>query len=155
MTAGPLSVTGALALVESRVARLASGYRGDLRPGDRMLEVPARTLSLGATWSAARWTATWSASRASDWINYDGLALGAALASGTATPGDFAGPQLRAYWREYPGVTRVRGTLSYRLRAGTSLDVAGDNLLDRQRGEPDNVTVLPGRTVTAGLRAEF
>jgi len=33
--------------------------------------------------------------------------------------------------------------------------VTGTNLLDRQQGEPDNATVLPGRTVTAGVRATF
>jgi iron complex outermembrane receptor protein len=153
--AGALAVTGSLALVDSRVARLASGYRGDLRPGDRMLEVPARTMSLAATWTSARWSTTWGAARASDWINYDGLALGAALAGGTAAPRDFVGAQLRTYWREYAGVTRVRGALAYRVRAGTSLVLSAENLLDRQRGEPDNVTVLPGRTVLAGLRADF
>ena len=154
-TWGALSVGGSLALVDSRVARLANGYRGDLRPGDRMLEVPARTLSLSATWTAPRWSTTWNASRANDWINYDGLALGESLASGTATPRDFAGSQLRAYWREYAGVTRLRGTIAFRLRGGTSLLFTGDNLLDYQRGEPDNVTVLPGRTIMAGLRADF
>jgi hypothetical protein len=31
----------------------------------------------------------------------------------------------------------------------------GDGLLDHQLGEPDNTTVLPGRTITAGLQAKF
>jgi iron complex outermembrane receptor protein len=31
----------------------------------------------------------------------------------------------------------------------------GENLLNEQRGEPDNVTVLPGRTLSAGLRLRF
>ena len=31
----------------------------------------------------------------------------------------------------------------------------GENLLDRRRGEPDNATVLPGRTVTLGARVRF
>ncbi len=33
--------------------------------------------------------------------------------------------------------------------------IDGENLLDEQRGEPDNVTVLPGRTLSAGLRLSF
>jgi iron complex outermembrane receptor protein len=33
--------------------------------------------------------------------------------------------------------------------------LTGRNLLDAQRGEPDNVTVVPGRTLTAGLQAKF
>jgi iron complex outermembrane receptor protein len=31
----------------------------------------------------------------------------------------------------------------------------GDNLLDHQEGEPDNITVLAGRTVSLGIRARF
>jgi hypothetical protein len=31
----------------------------------------------------------------------------------------------------------------------------GDNLLGVQQGEPDNATIVPGRTVTAGLKAKF
>jgi hypothetical protein len=33
--------------------------------------------------------------------------------------------------------------------------LTGDNLLGQQSGEPDNVTVVPGRTVTAGIKAKF
>jgi hypothetical protein len=36
-----------------------------------------------------------------------------------------------------------------------TFSVDGENLLDEQRGEPDNITVLPGRTVSAGLRLSF
>ena len=38
---------------------------------------------------------------------------------------------------------------------GLSLVMTGDNLLGQQRGEPDNATVVPGRTITAGLKAKF
>jgi outer membrane receptor protein involved in Fe transport len=33
--------------------------------------------------------------------------------------------------------------------------VSGDNLLNYQRNEPDNATVLPGRTLMTGLRVKF
>jgi len=83
------------------------------------------------------------------------LALSEALASGQLSSRDVVGAKLRAFWREYPGVNRLRANLSYDLRRTLSLVIAGDNLLDHQLGEPDNVTVLPGRTVTGGLRAKF
>jgi glucose-1-phosphate thymidylyltransferase len=35
------------------------------------------------------------------------------------------------------------------------LVLGGDNLLDRQRGEPDDATVMPGRSVSLGIRAKF
>jgi len=65
------------------------------------------------------------------------------------------GAQLRSFWREYPGVGRLRASFSYDLRHALSVVMNAENLLDHQLGEPDNVTVLPGRTITAGLRAAF
>jgi iron complex outermembrane receptor protein len=52
-------------------------------------------------------------------------------------------------------VNRLRANLSFDVRCALSLVIAGDNLLDHQLGEPDNVTVLPGRTITGGLRPKF
>jgi iron complex outermembrane receptor protein len=153
---GPLSLTGALSIVDSRVRRLAIGYTGDLRPGDRMLEVPARTLSLTASWTRARWSGSLTAARPSDWINYDRLALAWAFANDERpASADEMGVWLRSFWRRYDGVTRLRLATSRELRRGVSLLLSGENLLDQQLGEPDNVTILPGRTITAGIKAAF
>jgi hypothetical protein len=35
------------------------------------------------------------------------------------------------------------------------LSLMADNLLDVRQGEPDNLTILPGRTISAGVRARF
>ena len=152
---GRLSLSGALAMVESRVRRLAEEYGGDLRPGDRMLEVPARTLTLTGAWTDRRWGASLTAYRAFDWINYDRAALARDFESGTRPALQLAGPLLRGYWREYRGVTRLNATASVQMRQRLVLLLAGDNLLDHQRGEPDNLTVVPGRTLSFGIRAEF
>ena len=153
---GQLTLGGTMSFVDSRVRRLAAGYTGDLQSGDRMLEVPARTLSATASWSGKGWSGAFTASRASDWVNYDRLALAWAVASGDPLPSpDQMGPWLRSFWRTYEGVTRLRLTTSRDLRRGVALVLTGENLLDRQLGEPDNVTVLPGRTITAGIRAAF
>jgi len=150
-----LSVSTAYAIVDSRVRRLADRYTGDLRPGDRMLEVPERTLSATATYARGPWSASVTGSRAFDWVNYDRLALADAVESGDRPPRDLIGAQLRSFWRLYPGVNRLRANLSYELRRALSLVATADNLLDHQFGEPDNVTVLPGRTIAGGLRARF
>jgi iron complex outermembrane receptor protein len=151
---GPLALASSLTLVDSRVRQIARRYQGELRVGDRMLEVPARTIGGTATWTAPRWTLSASVARADDWINYDRLALtaafGEALREGTPPP---LGPALRGYWREYAGVTRLGVRMDVALRGATWLTLRGDNLLGRQVGEPDNVTVLPGRTVLVGVRA--
>jgi iron complex outermembrane receptor protein len=152
---GPWSLGGTFSQVDSRVRKLASLYSGDLQPGDRMLEVPARTLGLNAGYSRGRLSMSWRVSRASDWINYDRLSLLSAFAGGQSDPGDFIGSELRSYWKQYGGVTRLGGRVGLTVGRGMSFMIDGENLLDEQRGEPDNVTVLPGRTLSAGLRLSF
>jgi iron complex outermembrane receptor protein len=120
-----------------------------------MLEVPARTVSLTARWSAPHWSTAWTLSRAADWINYDRLALAQSMATSAAPTADLLGAGLRSFWRGYPGVTRLRASFTHTLPNGLALVLTGDNLLGHQLGEPDNVTILPGRTLTAGLRARF
>jgi iron complex outermembrane receptor protein len=152
---GPWSLAATYSLVNSRVRKLASRYTGDLRPGDRMLEVPARTFGLNAGYARGKMSMSWRVSRASDWINYDRLSLLSAFGGETAKPEQFVGSELRSYWRQYDGVTRVGGRATFSIAHGMSFTLDGDNLLDEQRGEPDNITVLPGRTLSAGLRVKF
>lgn len=152
---GPWSLGAMFSQVDSRVKRLAAGYSGDLQPGDRMLEVPARTLGINAGMTQGRWSMSWRVSRASDWVNYDRVALLTAFAGQSHDPRDFIGSKLRSYWMTYDGVTRVGGRVGLSLGKGMSFTLDGENLLNEQRGEPDNITVLPGRTVTAGLGLRF
>jgi iron complex outermembrane recepter protein len=155
ITARQFSVGATYSTVNSRVEKLAAGYTGDLRVGDRMLEVPARMMGMSASMTQKRWSTSLSLSRASDWVNYDRIALASAFQNETHTLGEFWGAQLRTYWRKYNGVTRLGGNFAYTLGRGLSLNLHGENLLDNQVGEPDNVTVVPGRTVTAGVRVNF
>ena len=155
-THGPVTLSSALSSVDSRVRTLATGYLGDLRPGDRMLAVPARTLSATASYQGASWFAALGATRAGDWVNYDRVSLANWYLSRSPNPlREPTGPRLRTYWRAYDGQTHLRLTTSRDLVRGVALLVIGENLLGGQLGEPDNVTIRPGRTVTAGLRASF
>jgi iron complex outermembrane receptor protein len=150
-----LSVTGALSFVGSRVTQLANGYTGDLQTGDRMLQVPATTASLTASWTANRWFASVGAARAMDWINYDELAMTNQFTTGSHPSHELLGSQLRQYWRRYNGGLRLRATASRDIRDVLSLELSADNLLNYQRGEPDNITVVPGRTIMSGVRLKF
>jgi iron complex outermembrane recepter protein len=152
---GPISVGATFSTVDSRVQKIANGYSGDLRPGDRMLEVPARTMGVNASLTEGRWFTSWNVSRASDWVNYDRIALAAAFENTNHPLYEFLGSQLRTYWRKYDGVTRLGANFGYNVGRGLSFMVRGENLLDKQQGEPDNITVLPGRTVSGGLRVSF
>jgi iron complex outermembrane receptor protein len=112
-------------------------------------------VGLSASWTTSRWTASGTLARAADWVNYDKVALATAIAAdstGQLTP---VGPALRAYWRKYEGITRVSARTSYAVRPHMWVSLSGENLLNRQIGEPDNVTVVPGRTINVGLRTAF
>lgn len=152
---GPFTLTGTLALVDSRVKSLSNNYAGDLQPGDRMLQVPARTMSVSASYASSRWATSFTVYGAQNWINYDRLALAQAYAGTSEASRDLVGPALRHFWRAYDGVAHARASLTYFLRPGLGWTITGDNLFDRQTGEPDNITVLPGRTISLGLRAQF
>lgn len=152
---GRLDLAGTLSLVESQVRSLAAGYTGDLRPGDRPLAVPARMASLNAAWMDAHWSAAIGAYRATDWVNYDRVALARALADSTLPADQLVGAQLRTFWLNYDGFTHLRANAARELRPGLWLSVTGDNLLNYQVGEPDNITVLPGRTLSVSIRAAF
>ena len=139
--------------VDSRVRALANGYMGDLQPGDRMLSVPERTGSATLSWVGNQWFASLGATRAMNWINYDRLAIAQAyVGAGQRT---LTGSALRSYWRKYDGETHLRLNVSRDIKHGLALLFTGENLLGGQLGEPDNVTIRPGRSITAGLRASF
>ena len=146
------SLTGTLSLVDSRVDQLANGYGGELRVGDRMLDVPARTYSLSAGWNASRFSVSTMLTRADDWVGYDRVAIGDALMD-LSRPEALTGRQLRRFWLNYDGITRLRATASYRVAQQWALMFGGENLLNVQRGAPDNATVTAGRTLTFGLRS--
>jgi outer membrane cobalamin receptor len=154
-TSGPWSLGATFSQVDSRVQKLASHYTGELRPGDRMLEIPKHTMGVNASFSKNRWSTSWNVSRASNWINYDRIALASAFSNNAKPLDDFVGPNLRDYWKTYSGVTRIGARAGFLVGRGMTFSVDGENLLNEQRGEPDNITVLPGRTISAGLRVSF
>jgi iron complex outermembrane receptor protein len=45
--------------------------------------------------------------------------------------------------------------MSRALFADLAAVVTGENLLGAQRGEPDDVTIVPGRMMSAGVRVKF
>jgi outer membrane receptor protein involved in Fe transport len=150
-----LAISGTWSSVDSRVTKLATGYTGDLTTGDRMLQVPAGTGSINVGWVGNRWRASLAASRAFNWINYDEIALGTAYLSGDHPAHDLAGAELRNYWRQYTGGTRLRVSASHEIRDQFAIDFSAENLLNYQVNEPDNITVVPGRTIMTGLRVTF
>ncbi len=120
-----------------------------------MLDVPARTMGLAVQAEHGGWQAAVQLSRVEDWIGYDRLAATQAFASTERGTADFVGASLREFWLRYPGVTRLNVQVVRALRGGLSAQLSGENLLNVQTGEPDNATIVPGRTLSLGLRARF
>jgi iron complex outermembrane receptor protein len=152
---GPISVHGSVATVDSRVRTVRRGYTGELRPGDRVLDVPGRTLGLAARVSRNGWQSALQLTRVDDWIGYDRIAATQAFVMASRPSTDFVGPSLRQFWTRYDAVTRLNVSFARALPGGLALQLAGDNLLNVQTGEPDNITIVPGRTLSLSLRARF
>jgi iron complex outermembrane recepter protein len=152
---GTVSIAGTMSLVSSRVEQVSPGYAGDLREGDRVLAVPARTTGVTLTWTPRRWQLQLGGTQVADWINYDRIGLTSTYARGGTPSRELTGATLRSYWLQYDEVTRLRLSVAHDLTRALTLRLIGDNLLDRQRGEPDNVTIVPGRTVSFGVAARF
>jgi outer membrane cobalamin receptor len=150
-----LSVSSTLSFVDSRVQQLAKDYNGDLMTGDRMLQVPSSTGSLNLSWLGEHWYASLAGSRAFNWINYDELALTKEFLDTNRSAHDLLGVRLRQYWRTYNGGLRLRALASRDLRDTFSIQISAENLLNYQRDEPDNITVVPGRTIMTGFRVKF
>jgi iron complex outermembrane receptor protein len=152
---GPVALHGTMGTVDSRVREVRRGYGGELQAGDRMLDVPARTMGASAVVTHGPWQSTVQLSRVEDWIGYDRLAATEAFATLRRPTLDFVGTNLRQFWMRYPGVTRLNASLSRTVGPGLSLAITGENLLDVQVGEPDNATIVPGRLLSVGVRARF
>lgn len=112
-----------------------------------------RLISL--TRAPRRWQFQFGGTQVAEWINYDRLALAATYLQGGTASRELTGAALRAYWAQHPAVTRLRAAIVHDLTRSLSLRFIGDNLLDRQRDEPDNVTIVPGRTLSLGVGARF
>ena len=119
-----------------------------------MLQVPARTASANASWQGRGWFASMGATRAFDWINYDELRLATAYLSGDRMAHDIsaAAPSVLAPLQRR---LRLRATASRDIRDLFTFEINGENLLGYQRNEPDNLTILPGRTIMTGVKLRF
>lgn len=141
-----LVASGSWVVTSSRVRRLSRNYRGDLRVGDHMLEVPESVGSMSATLIAGGNRLGGTVSRVGEWINHDWLAL-----YRTAMRLEPRRSSVRDYWIVYPAFTRIDMSLSRAVTPRMAAFVRVGNLLGDQRGERDNLHIGPGRTVTLGV----
>jgi iron complex outermembrane receptor protein len=149
---GGFSLGASATFVRSRVRTVAANYTGDLRAGDLVIGVPERTFALTAGWADGPWSLSLGATRAMDWIEYDRIALAQAYTHFDRRDVPLFGADLRGYWRDYTGNTQLRASLTRSFSRSVTMLITGENLLGYQVGEPDNATIVPGRTISTGLR---
>jgi iron complex outermembrane receptor protein len=148
LNAGRLSAQGQFSVTNSKVQRLHPLYTGLLRVGDPLLAVPkysgGGTLSLNVT---SRTSIDASMTYIGKWTNTDFLAFFGFLFGGEP----FRGSQ-RAYWMEYPSVTKVNLGVRQQLTQSMSAFLRVDNVADNDRYELQNSTLISGRRITLGAR---
>jgi iron complex outermembrane receptor protein len=153
-----LHADAALALTESRVARLAPAYTGDLRAGDRVPEIPRSSGGASLSLVRPRVTATVGVHYIGGWTGYDWLRF---FAPPPDDPGARRAPrnelqgrrdELRAYWIEYPAIVKPWVAVELSLWRHASWFLRADNLGNVQRNERDNTFVSAGRSAVVGVR---
>lgn len=144
---GSLRGSGTIAWTDSKVRRLSRTYKGDLRVGDQVPEVPS---SSGQAWlsydiSAVRLTS--GATFIGSWTGYDWLAYYSSAAGVSPLRAEF-----RNYWIHYPALIKPFAMFEGRIAREAALFLRIDNLSNKQLNERDNLQITPGRSTTVGLR---
>ncbi|MEW5915959.1 MAG: TonB-dependent receptor [Gemmatimonadota bacterium] len=144
---GVLRASATMSWTDSKVRQLAKTYKGDLRVGDQVPEVPNAAGQALLSYDVAAVRLTGGATYIGSWTGYDWLEYYNAVA-GFATER----PQLRNYWVRYPALVKPFAMVESRLGRDAALFLRVDNLDNRQRNERDNLQITAGRTTTVGVR---
>lgn len=147
LRAGPVDLWATLALTDSRVRRVAPGYDGDLRAGDRPLGVARHAASGTAALPLGPARLALTAVRVGPRVVYDRRALRDA---GHIPPGG-----TRAFWVDYDPYTEYGMSLGLPLAPGRKVLLKVDDLFDRRGPQRDNLGAAPGRTTVAVLQLGF
>jgi len=146
---GPVQVAGTYSIAHSTVLGLPPGYGGAYRLADQVLGVPRTSGGATVTYAPVpQTTLTASMTYIGHWTNLDVLALYGFLFGGQPYRGS-----IRAYWLEYPTVTKfamgVRQVLTKDVTAFVRAENVGNNLRYEQFSSyiPTPRTVLVGADV--------
>jgi outer membrane receptor protein involved in Fe transport len=152
----------------SRIDGLLSGYTGDLRVGDQMLDQPMHTA--GAILSFHLWHGSNVAAGlayVSPWTDYDNITEFECfsnlfnLGSTKGCPTSFVnalnagGFETRSFFMHYPTLVKGNLNVTQALSPMVSAFVSIDNIGDNQSYEGSNVGPRVGRISTFGLRLHY
>ncbi|HEU4589183.1 MAG TPA: TonB-dependent receptor [Gemmatimonadales bacterium] len=150
--AGPVSLEGTFTKVSSKVRTLGPNYTGDLQAGDEMLGVPRTVVGARVTYQLPRGSASFGLSYLGDWTQVDYLAL--YLSDWYFGTEPYRG-SMRAYWREYPGVTRASLAFNHEVTKHFTGFLQVENLFNNYRAEGHTLNIAKGRFSVVGLRFRY
>ncbi len=149
---GPVAIGGTYSITNSRIEALFPNYpSGGYQVGDRLLGIPTSSAGATVTYTpVSRTTLTASMTYIGHWIEHDWRAEYGFFFGGQAYRGTD-----RAYWMEYPSVTKLgvglSQTLTSQVTAFTRLENVGNNL----RFEANNITFRMPRSVIVGANVRY
>jgi outer membrane receptor protein involved in Fe transport len=149
---GRVNVSGTYSITNSTVQKLPSGYTGQYQIGDQILSAPRNSAGARVTYSPLpHTTLTASMTHIGHWTNTDLVALYGRFFGGQPYRGSS-----RAYWLEYPTVTKFTVGASQAVTKGVTAFVRAENIGNSLRYEELNFGFIPTpRTVIVGANLRY
>ncbi len=149
---GPVQLRGTYSITNSTVQKLPPGYpAGDLQVGDPILGIPHTSAGATVTYSPLpQTTLTASMTNIGHWINSDDVAQYGYYYGGQPYRGSN-----RAYWIEYPTVTKLAVGVSQVLARGLTAFAWAENLTNNLRFEHSNTILATPRHVLIGANMNY
>jgi len=148
---GPVQISGTYSITNATVKELPPGYTGDYQAGDRIIGIP-HTLA-GATISCSplpQTTLTADMTYIGHWIESDWIALYGFYYGGQAYRGSG-----RAYWMQYPSVTKFGIGVTQELSKTLSAFVRATNVGNTLRYEQNNSQIPMPRSLVVGANVRY
>jgi len=145
---GPVQLAATYSITSSTIEQLPANYPpGGYQVGDGILGTPHTVAGTTVTYSPdPRTTLSASLTHLGHWINTDYVALYGYYFGGQSYLGSD-----RAYWIEYPTVTKFTVAVSQKLTNNLTAFLRAENVGNNQRYEQDNSLIAPrSRTVLVG-----
>jgi outer membrane receptor protein involved in Fe transport len=149
---GPVQVAGTYSITNSTVLALPAGYpAGGYQVGDPILGIPHTSAGATVTYSPLpRTTLTANMTLLGNWTNTDVVAFFNTVFGGQPYRGS-----ARAYWMEYPAVTKFAIGASQTLGNGVTAFLRAQNVSNTLRFEQTNLNIPTPRSVLVGASVRY
>ncbi len=148
---GPVQVAGTYSITHSTVQQLPPDFAGDYQVGDQILMTPRASAGASVSYSLLpHTTLTGSMTHIGHYTGLDFAALYGVFYGDQPFRGSF-----RAYWMEYPTVTKFAVGVSQVLSKGLTAFVRAENVGNNLRSEQTNTSISTPRSVVVGANLRY